>query len=976
VKSRLRFVVILGILGLLASMMVVQVVSGATATLRIAKTSSSAPATGTGELLTWTSNSGSLVLEIDDSDRNTGATNTPTFAAQTCAINTNLQFDRFSTPAVVAPILDNDGNGIITYADVTVVSPGTVQIFSVNAVDGIIIVRCTAALAGVAVSLSYKSGAVNDTAGTDEAYDGSQGNEEARVWSDADPTGITVVLRETSATSGIFRATVAMKSSAGSVAGDIAVPTAAQLFVNKTDTVKFSYKDNTSGTTYVTQTSSVPVETAGPAFGAQTPSNGTATPNNLPTVTGEMTDTDSGVVKSTAQILWGRDNDSDGDIDEAFYDAIASADLGTIDNGKSFTQRFATGNAVNTDHDLYWWATINDLAGNVGVSDRQPTTSAGAADACDDAAFMTAFDDAAAMVAANPAVGTSAAISGCQPFKISIDRTAPSLSSATTGQWWDTSLTGSNKTQTSVTKAHKNSIIVDFGEAIQGDSVQASDFKVAGSVPISATHYSGNKSVVFLEVGDLDADARPKVEVVSDVADAAGNVTDSSKISAATDGIAPTLTVTTAGGTRPVVKSKVKITVASDEGASTSNVSVTVGRIENDTTVPAAGTTSVTISGGPTSWSGNTSGALADGLYTVYTTAVDLNVSTNIGKKGQDTSTLPKAITLSKAILYEVDSVATAPTWPLTSSGTDDPNTFIAANFVNEAKEYGLAGDCTAATEPHASCTGSDDAVNYYTVDPALVSTSFDTHKTVTLTSATLNGDDIMSGITTADDIKFLYKASGLALKTHKVILKWTDEAGNKGEATHSFKVAARAKTKVSVVPGWSMVSFPGDPADPAIDAVIGSTPVTKVYSYDPSVAGGWLVAAREKNADGTFTAFQGNLEAISSGRGYWVLTDTFEAISVDIPAISGGESASGNPVTPPSISVYKGWNLVPVIDVTGTNASSGITASIYLSGVSVTRIYLYDTISGKWQLKATSDALSVGKSYWVYASKDGVIVP
>jgi len=897
-------------------------------------------------------------------------------AAQTCAEDANIQFDRFSTTPVVAPILDSDGNGVITYADVTVVSPGTVSIFSVNAVDGIITVRCTGALVAQDIALSYKSGAVNDTAGTDEAYDGSQGNEEARVWSDADPTGLTVVLRETSATSGIFRATVALKSTAGSVAGDIAASTAAQLFVNKTDTVKFSYKDNTTGTTHVTQTTSIPVETAGPAFGAQTPANGTATPNNLPTVTGEMTDTDSGVVKTTAQILWGRDNDSDGDIDEAFYDAIASADLGTIDNGKSFTQRFATGNAVNTDHDLYWWATINDLAGNVGVSDRQPTTTAGAADACDDAAFMTAFATAAAMATANPAVGTSAAISGCQPFKISVDRTAPSLSSATTGVWWDTSKTGTNKTNTDVAKAKKNSVAVDFGEPVQGDSIQASDFEVGGSTPISATHYSGNKSVVFLEVADLDADARPKVEVVSDVADAAGNVTDSSKITAATDGIAPSLTVSTAGGTRPVVKSKVKITVESDEGASTSNVAVTVGRVENDTSVPVAGTTAVTISGGPTSWSGNTSTALADGLYSIYATAVDLNVSTNVGKKGQDTSALPKAITLSKAILYEVDSVATAPTWPLTDSGTDDPNTFIAASFAAEAKEYGLAGDCTAAATPHASCVDADDTVNYYTTDTDLVKTSFDTHKTVTLTSATLNKADILDEITTADDIKFLYKASGLALGTHKVVLKWTDEAGNKGEATHSFKVSARAKTKVSVVPGWSMISFPGDPADGAIDSVIGDTPITKVYSYDPAVAGGWLVAAREKNADGTFTAFLGDLDTITSGRGYWVLTDTFEPISVDIPAITGGESAAGNPVTPPSISVYKGWNLVPVIDVTGTNASSGITASTYLSGVSVTRIYLYDTISGKWQLKATSDALSVGKSYWVYASKDGTIVP
>jgi hypothetical protein len=961
-------------------MMAVSVASGATATLRIATTASSAPATGTGELLTWLNDSGSLVLEIEDSNRNTAGTETPTFAAQTCAENANIQFDRFSTPAVVAPILDKDGDGIVTFLDVTVVGPGNVQIFTVDPTNGIIVVRCGAGgLAAIDIDLSYEAGAVNSTAGTDEEFDGTQENEEARIWSDADAVGLTVVLKETSAQSGIFRATVNLKATTPSVVGDITAALAASLFVNSSDTVRFSYKDNTTGTTFVTQSSTLPIETSGALFGAHAPSNGSATANNLPTVTGEMTDTDSGIVNSSAQIIWGRDDDFDGDIDASFFDTIATADLIAIDNGVSFTHRFGVANAVNTDHDLYWWPVISDVAGNPGVTDRQPTIS-GDANACNAVAFMAAFSNAAALNALNPDVAVSAEIFGCQPFQVKVDRTKPVIVTSTTGVWWDTSISGTDKTQADVTKAKKTSIVVNFGEAIDGATVQASDFKVDGNVPISATHFAGSNKVVFLEVAELAPDAQPKIEVIANVGDTAGNNQDASSLAKAKDGIAPTLGLTTEGGTRPAVKSTNKLTLDSDETASTANVTISVGAIGANTAVTAV--SSVTVAGGPTSWTGTTPSALADGLYNVYGTAQDINESTNVGKKGQDTSTAtalaPKTIDLTKAILYEVDSLATGPSWPLTIGGTDNPDTFIAAYFADEGKEYGLAGACTdvgvGTGAPVAACEGGTLGDKLFTTTPADVVTSFDSHKTVTLTEATLGGVDILSSITTADNVQFLYKASGLALGAHTVVLKYTDEAGNTGTATHTFTVAARAKTKVAVVPGWSMISFPGDPGDPSIDAVMGDTPVTQVYTYDPTVAGGWLVAVRERQDDGTFSAFQGNLTTISSGRGYWVLTDTFEPIEVDIPSVSGGPSGNGNPVTPPTIAVFAGWNLVPVIDITGSR--SAVVASDYLTGLTVSRIYLFDTISGKWELKALTENLIVGKSYWVYVAKDGVVVP
>ena len=95
---------------------------------------------------------------------------------------------------------------------------------------------------------------------------------------------------------------------------------------------------------------------------------------------------------------------------------------------------------------------------------------------------------------------------------------------------------------------------------MDADSVEASDFEVNDKTPTKADVYSGAKSNVFLTLGsDLDPNAEPKVELVGQVLDLAGNRQSSDSVDNATDGIAPTLTVIGRRRiARPVTKGQIK----------------------------------------------------------------------------------------------------------------------------------------------------------------------------------------------------------------------------------------------------------------------------------------------------------------------------------------------------------------------------------------------------------------------------------
>ena len=167
-----------------------------------------------------------------------------------------------------------------------------------------------------------------------------------------------------------------------------------------------------------------------------------------------------------------------------------------------------------------------------------------------------------------------------------------------------------------------------------------------------------------------------------------------------------------------------------------------------------------------------------------------------------------------------------------------------------------------------------------------------------------------------------------------------TDDLGNSylDDETYKFEVTQRAAHKVSLWPGNNLVSLPGDPVDPSIDAVLPpSHPATAVLAYDPTdPVGPWLAATRDPGG-----VWSGPLTEIRQGHGYWVDTSAFTPISARLVERGSGE-------VPPTFALTAGWNLIGVV-AASSDSIGDVTASSYLASVSWSVAYTYDTSNNSW---------------------------
>ena len=100
---------------------------------------------------------------------------------------------------------------------------------------------------------------------------------------------------------------------------------------------------------------------------------------------------------------------------------------------------------------------------------------------------------------------------------------------------------------------------------------------------------------------------------------------------------------------------------------------------------------------------------------------------------------------------------------------------------------------------------------------------------------------------------------------------------------------------------------------------------------------------------------------------------------------MAGGAAGTGTPIQPPSISLYAGWNLIPVVDVTGNELDGGatISANAYLEGlndgIEAARVLGFNTIKNEWSTinaESTSSTLMIGSGYWVFVREATILVP
>ena len=731
---------------------------------------------------------------------------------------------------------------------------------------------------------------------------------------------------------------------------------------------------------------SVSIESTSPTIANHAPSHGSIDDGGRPDLTADITDNDSGM---------GDEDDAEGRVTlvvaKAQNDSVTNIDdftapsLNDIDGGVSAEESVDSGFGQTNGRDttFYWWYIGEDIAGNLGVSDQDPDSPT----QCDPYEFARALDkdqlkdrlnDDAQLIDAELVpledddgepinrAGDGSEYAGCQGFSYTVDENDPDLESARTGAFWDTDIDDDDKTNMDPNDANPSSILLVFSEKLDPDSIDPDDFTVNGDSPFDAEVFSGNQKHVFLGVPALDPDETPDVRVVDDVADLAGrNLRRSAEIESK-DGIAPTLEVAITGavdgGDQPATDDEITIQVTVNERVS--QPKYVIWRV----TDPATSTIESDGSGG---YETIGSGVIpfdatrtyevtvsldneTSGLYSVLVTAGDAGNSQSTAKAGADhaAADADPFEDVDGALTFELDlDVVDGGDLildPNSAEGDDDRNTFS-----TDDPEAFISIDLSAEGAEYIS--DDDDA---------------DTYNAVTIIEAKLGDEDITDGLVGNDAGNvYLYKASALALGEHDLTVTASDAVGNERDFEGTVTIEERDPFSVKLSPGWNLVSIPSNPADTSLNSVIPADhPVSTVLTYDPTVPGGWLTALR--GADGTLS---GTLMEITSGRAYWMLTDSFEAISVDIP-----KPRPGSADFLPTVNLVRGWNLVPILDVDGDfELENYATDDGYFGSIaddSLT-VYGYDTVSNTWSLVG-GDEVEIGKGYWVFTDTAATLVP
>ena len=632
--------------------------------------------------------------------------------------------------------------------------------------------------------------------------------------------------------------------------------------------------------------------------------------------------------------------------------------------------------------------------------------------------------------------------------KVTIDTRTPAFddNNVLTGKNWD----AAKKKETTDRAAIK----VAFTEALQADSVDASDFTVEDpDVSVESAVLGGVNvedgtmeeqqlnEIVYLTLSEeLPSDSRPRVELDGSVLDKAGNELKKDSVARVEDGVSPGVTVDTFAAQLLADKGESAVTFSADE-----NLAANAATLDNECTCLAiTGPVDDGIEKGtvalPTPSSATYTFKARSGVTGIYGFMVQASDSrANLTQEGAE------AVSNEKVTDFTVDGTAVTfklKKWPLAAPVGDNGFTgdMKAAVKVRKNSETAkpLADDPTSTTT--AEVTSIDPAAGTVTMtlsdsdgdvavkaatdeesgDTLYVSYSYvaaeqtievdveepvveefspsgdtqdsrpfirikwdeteyagDTHTTVTVMSATLTDpdgnemvlvDDEMNLLSSSDQKLYSYlPESDLALGEYTITAVGRDAAGNVSETqTGKFKVVARPPVSIPLNLGWNLISLPAEAADSAIDAVINVDEVSQVLTYDPTEEGGWLAAVRVNGA------FEGGLTNIEASKAYLVYTTSVDPLKVDIPGLSQGTQEF-----PPTIQLYKGWNMVPASSLDPAFPKRDIDS--YLSGVKWSRGYYYDAdgrLTGFIPGDEEDELVEKGRGFLIYVTEDSTLVP
>ena len=723
-----------------------------------------------------------------------------------------------------------------------------------------------------------------------------------RVTSTQDTAGFDITATETGADTGVFEASFTTADASDPAANEISAIAGSLITVTYEDPDEDESRDR------------VTVENTAPGVAIIAPDHEYATQIRGVRLSAQVTDTEAGIVEDTITFHVMATDAGTGSPEPVEVDEDGQTDI-AIDGGfKSEAQLQGVPAGVT---EIEWYVTVEDAAGNMGRSDRDPSTDE--------------FEN----------------------WSIRIDTLAPALESAITGQH----LNDDGEAVEGASDADPTSVRVVFDEALNGDSLATTDFRVNDIIPADVSWSGDHPESVFLTVASMASDATPAVKVVDGVADTAGNVTTSQDAVTADDGIAPTLTVEVS----PTYdKAEVEIRVRSDEALLTlPTIDITDGDgdaqqaglsrlslVASDhymATYEASGTSlyNVVVSGKDTRDNGASLG-----------NADDYEADDAITFEIDDSLPAPTSITLPGHEPVIVADGISEDAYAITTS-----NPFITIEWDSEGSEY--TGDSQALVDftglTVVNNTDADDPVTHEVATPTGDSTGERTES-----------GDVVFNVTKPTENRLLISARGLAIGNYTMSFNGADGLGNALDDPVSIKIDVKVPDPfaITLTPGWNLVSLPAEPQMAGINDVMGDHPASVVLTYDPTQPGAWLSAQR--GDDGAFT---GSLESVSARTAYWIFTDAFTALEVPVTRPTGG-----GVTLLPTVNLVAGWNLLPVLDVSGGAAYGDDASSVGDYVANVVRTYSYDSSNDTFS--QLSGALQVGRGYWAYLSAATVLVP
>ena len=798
----------------------------------------------------------------------------------------------------------------------------------------------------------------------------------ARVVSTSDPQGEHVMISEVdavggtagSANSNVYRGEVTLSKDPanrgpGGEGGENAV------WVQDGDTLTVHYLDDEGD---VVDSDSITVDAMAPTISDFEPADGTNTSVTNPTLQFDATDEGSGFDADTAKdhftITMGTQLDEDGK-NPTGGTPLATTAYARIPVANGYRVVFTTSDS--------WIATYGD-----DVQDDKLNVTVTAEDIAGNTAEMTA--------------------------SIVIDTGSPTVVSAETGKGWNSA----DEKETDAADGVK--VVMD--ETIDPDSVQGADFEIDNVLAVDAVVGTGegNTANVYLTAAsDLDPDATPRVEVVGEVTDLSGNEVDITKDTSearASDSLAPTVTVSRDVALLAAADEEVVITIASDEKLRADGADVSIfGPSGSDSNVSGQATADQPL---VRSYKLAISKNAKTGAYGVAVQITDLG--------SNDSDNLESASDEEADVKDGVITVANGPIADANVDGDLDEEDFTLEVKDSDGNVVATSTHITAVDASERTITisvegGATAVVSYsyaaadhtFEIDMSAPAASFsvadeseitnnspfikvffddaeypgDSYTDVELTAATLTMGDDETDIAAdfaaeANGHNYLWAGVGLALGEYTLAVTGEDTAGNATDASLTFTVVERPSTQVALTPGVNLISLPGTPATSSVEGVFGGSDVTSVLTYDPSTPTKWLAA--ERAPDGSWV---GNLTDVSASLGYWVTTNSFDALTVDIVSFSAGGAA-----LPPTHNLVPGWNLVAVTtldEVVKTADATPVDANTYL-GNNWLRAITYDAEAGRFETAGPDDldddgnppTLQVGKGYFVWMTKPHTVVP